>query len=287
MLSINLQKVRKQTNKFRCDLAPLIMTGPFFYPEKSLGFLKTGFRIDHVIKTLHDICENGRRNMIKLVSVKCPDCGAALQFEEGRQTAFCSYCGAKILLHNENEYIYRNIDEAEIKQAENERVYMMKELELEEKEDKHHRILTFIWLFITIALFAIGFYMVSTDPTKDGDGVGWAMIVFGMLIGEFGIIFLVERKKKRGKNCKRPGFAKFPDQATNYSNLHFSAVRDALRASGFSNIRIINQGDLRLGLFTKNGSVDSITIDGEPISPDEWYRLTDPIIISYHGFPDN
>ena len=75
--------------------------------------------------------------MVRLISVKCPDCGAALQFEEGRNMAFCSYCGAKILLHNENEYIYRNIDEAEVKQAENDRIYMMKELELEEKQEKH------------------------------------------------------------------------------------------------------------------------------------------------------
>ena len=224
--------------------------------------------------------------MIKLISVKCPDCGAALQFEEGRQTAFCSYCGAKILLHNENEYIYRNIDEAEIKQAENDRIFMMKELELEEKQEKHHRVLTFIWLFITIALFAIGFYFVRTDPTKDGDGVGWAMIVFGMLVGEFGLIFLMSDKKKRSKNRYRPGYTKVPDQAVNYENLHFTAVRDSLKARGYKNIQVINLGDLRLGILKKNGSVDSVTIDGESVSSDEWYRQEAKIIISYHGFPD-
>ena len=224
--------------------------------------------------------------MIRFISVKCPDCGAALQFEEGRRTAFCSYCGAKILLHNENEYIYRNIDEAEIKQAENDRIYMMKELELEEKQEKHHRLLTFIWLFVTIALLVIGFYLAGTDPAKDGDSIGWVMIGFGMLIGEFGLIFLIGGDKKRRKNRSRPGYLKVPDQAVNCENLHFTAVRDSLKASGFTNIQTINLGDLRLGILKKNGSVDSVTFDGEPVSFGEWYRREANIVISHHGFPE-
>lgn len=224
--------------------------------------------------------------MIRLISVKCPECGAALEFEEGRRTAFCSYCGAKILLHNDNEHIYRNIDEAEIYQVENDRIFMMKELEMEEKEDKLHRTLACIWVAATVILFAVGFFMVSTDPTKDGDGVGWSMIVFGMLSAEFLLIYFLNGKKKRSKNRYRPGYAKVPDPAVNYENLHYSAVKDALKASGFSNIRMINMGDLRLGLFKKNGAVDSVMFDGEAVSSDEWYRQEALIIISYHGFPE-
>ena len=223
--------------------------------------------------------------MIRLISVKCPDCGAALQIEEGRQMAFCSYCGAKILLHNENEFIHRNIDEAGIKQVENDRIITMKELEMEEKEDRHHRFLTIIWLISTIMLFLVGFIMVSTGP-KDGDDPGYMLIMAGMGVGMWGWLMLETGKKKRSKNRSRPGFSRVPDQALNYENLHFSAVRDALNASGFNNIRTINLGDLRLGLFKKNGSVDSITIDGESISSDEWYRQEGQVIISYHGFPE-
>lgn len=222
--------------------------------------------------------------MVRLISVKCPDCGAALQFEEGRQTAFCSYCGAKILLHNENEYIYRNIDEAGIKQAENDRIYMMKELEMEEKNEKHHRLLTFIWLFCTIALFAVGFIMISIDPTN-GDSPGWMMIVLGMAVGLWGAIFLSLGDKKK-KNRNRPGYAQIPAQAENYENIHYSAVEAALRSAGFRNIRTINLGDLRLGLFKRNGAVESVTIGGERVSSDEWHPQESPVIISYHGFPD-
>ena len=222
--------------------------------------------------------------MIRLISVKCPDCRAALQFEEGRQTAFCSYCGAKILLHNENEHIYRNIDEAGIKQAENDRIYMMKELEMEEKNEKHHRLLTFIWLFCTIALFAVGFIMISIDPTN-GDSPGWMMILLGMGVGLWGAIFLFLGDKKK-KDRNRPGYAQIPAQAVNYENIHYSAVEAALRSAGFRNIRTINLGNLRLGLFKRNGSVESVTIGGERVSSEEWHPQEAPVIIAYHGFPD-
>lgn len=59
---------------------------------------------------------------IKAVSIKCPESGANLNIEEGHKQLFCKYCGAKIILENDNEYIYRHIDEAEVKRAETERM---------------------------------------------------------------------------------------------------------------------------------------------------------------------
>ena len=60
---------------------------------------------------------------IKMISVKCPDCGASLDVEEGRRQCFCSYCGAKVMINNENEYIYRTIDEADIKRQRSRRKF--------------------------------------------------------------------------------------------------------------------------------------------------------------------
>lgn len=71
---------------------------------------------------------------IKLITLKCPDCGASIEIEDNREHAFCTYCGAKILIHNENEYVYHYVDEAEVKQAETERELRLKELEIAEKE---------------------------------------------------------------------------------------------------------------------------------------------------------
>ena len=52
---------------------------------------------------------------VNFTSVKCPECGASLPIEEGRTQVFCSYCGTKVIVTNDNEYIYRHIDEAGVK----------------------------------------------------------------------------------------------------------------------------------------------------------------------------
>ena len=71
---------------------------------------------------------------VKIYSVKCPECNASLPIEEGRTQMFCSYCGSKIIVNNENEYIYRHIDEAELTQAETDRLVELKRLDMEEKQ---------------------------------------------------------------------------------------------------------------------------------------------------------
>ena len=35
---------------------------------------------------------------VKFTSVKCPECGANLPIEEGREKMFCSYCGTQIIM---------------------------------------------------------------------------------------------------------------------------------------------------------------------------------------------
>lgn len=36
--------------------------------------------------------------MVKIISLKCPECGADISIEEGHKQCFCQYCGAKIIL---------------------------------------------------------------------------------------------------------------------------------------------------------------------------------------------
>lgn len=96
---------------------------------------------------------------ISIVSVKCPECKASLPIEEGRTQIFCSYCGAKIVITNENEFIYRHIDEAEVTQAETEQLVRLKELELEEKRIEEDRRIRTIKIKISLFLFALGILM--------------------------------------------------------------------------------------------------------------------------------
>ncbi len=71
---------------------------------------------------------------VKLIPIKCPECGAMLNIEENRTQAFCSYCGAKVLVHNDNEFTYRHVDIADLERAETDRLIRLKELELYEQK---------------------------------------------------------------------------------------------------------------------------------------------------------
>ena len=91
-----------------------------------------------------------------MISVRCPDCGAALDVEEGRTQLFCSYCGAKVIIQNDNEFIYRTVDDAGVKQAETQRMVMLKQLEMEEKAKQDKKEYIRIWLGATVILFLVG-----------------------------------------------------------------------------------------------------------------------------------
>ena len=71
---------------------------------------------------------------VQFIAVKCPECGATLNIEANREQAFCTYCGAKVLMHNENEYVYRHIDEASVKQAESDMIIQLKQMEFAERK---------------------------------------------------------------------------------------------------------------------------------------------------------
>lgn len=77
---------------------------------------------------------------MKIVSLKCPGCGADINVDYGRKNIFCEYCGKKIFIddevkrteHTENINVtYRKIDEAKIREAD----ARIKEAEIRERRE--------------------------------------------------------------------------------------------------------------------------------------------------------
>ena len=63
---------------------------------------------------------------MKLVSMRCTNCGAELDIDPERKQVFCSYCGTKLIIDDESIHITnRFVDEARLREAE----VRMKELE--------------------------------------------------------------------------------------------------------------------------------------------------------------
>ena len=131
---------------------------------------------------------------IQFIKVKCPECGATLNIEKNRDMAYCTYCGTKVLIHNENERIFRHIDEARIREVEVDRMIRLKELEIYEKEqeEKRKRIkernkLLLRLIIIGVLLLLIGCLLGSATGDEDSPLYFIAMAGMFPLIAAFSI----------------------------------------------------------------------------------------------------
>ena len=120
---------------------------------------------------------------VNLISVKCPDCGASLDIEEGRTQAFCTYCGAKVLLNNENEYIYRHIDEAGIKRAETDRIVKLKQMEMAEKKHANDEKAKSQKIIILLVLVAVSLIIMVSGVILGGSFMFLTSIGVILLLG--------------------------------------------------------------------------------------------------------
>lgn len=118
---------------------------------------------------------------INFVPAKCPVCGATVSVDTSRPKAFCNYCGTQLIINNENEHIYRDVDEAKIVQAMSNEQIRLKELELEERERiRTHR------RKIALGIIAFAFILAGIivgQKTKWGTGGGIWLILIGATTG--------------------------------------------------------------------------------------------------------
>ena len=221
---------------------------------------------------------------IKMIPVKCPQCGADLTIEEGRQSLYCQYCGAKVIVQNENEHIYHTIDDAAVKQAETDRIVKLKQMELAEKKEsarekyKSFKIkLSIILGIIAIVCIGIGF---NVDDEDAGAGFGVAGMFAGLIL-----IYSWVLDPNKEDNDDSDGMVKVPDSISDYEKKSYVAIESAFRSAGFTNVKCVPLNDLTTGLLKKPDWVESITINGRSITLGGRKFLPDAsVVISYHSF---
>jgi hypothetical protein len=89
-----------------------------------------------------------------------------------------------------------------------------------------------------------------------------------------------------GNSNTHEGEARTPSGSIHQKGEDYQKVIDNFEKKGFKNIRTEKLEDLILGWFTKDGEVESVSVDGnEDYSPDVWYPNDVEVVITYHTFP--
>lgn len=214
---------------------------------------------------------------IRFVSIKCPECGASLDVEEGRQQIFCSYCGTKVMVQNDNEYIYRHIDEASIKQAEADKIVQLRKLEIIERKRAEAAKVKRVKIIVSILVGILGICLMIA-----GAGMGGLV---GLLVLE-GVMFIwiLSDKDKEDDELDFGDKVKVPSGISGYESKSYSAIEAMFISAGFTNVRCVPLNDLTMGLLKKPGMVQSITIRGKEItSGGKKFSPDAPVVISYHS----
>ena len=86
-----------------------------------------------------------------MIELKCPDCGATMDVEEGREFIFCQYCGRKIYLADVG---------TELRRYELKRIYDNKDRETEEKYEIRRKRLNAIQLVVLVIYELFLMYMI-------------------------------------------------------------------------------------------------------------------------------
>lgn len=82
------------------------------------------------------------------------------------------------------------------------------------------------------------------------------------------------------------GEAKTPSASSVQQGRNYRDVYDTFAEKGFINIRFEVIDDLVTGWLTKDGEVESVSVDGDSDYPaDKWYPANAEVVISYHTFP--
>lgn len=90
-----------------------------------------------------------------------------------------------------------------------------------------------------------------------------------------------------GSTENHVGEAKTPSGSSIQKGRNYQQVINDFEKEGFSNIRLVELDDLITGWLTKEGEVESVSVDGDDnYSADTWYQNDVEVVISYHTFQD-
>lgn len=238
---------------------------------------------------------------MELISVKCPDCGMSLDLQDDRQQAFCSYCGAKLILQNENEFVVRHVDEAAVKNAEVAKAVQLKRAEVEhdiqikqmeaaEKAQTTFLQNTYVMRLLSLSLGGVGILLLIIGYAVESQSKLSILFLIGILL----IVAAIYIWKKDGGRVTPEGVkdaaalkVKVPKIAEDFSKKNYAAVEAAFKSAGFTNVKVVPLKNLTFGVVKKPGFVESVTINGQVAKAgSKKYSKDADVVITYHSLSE-
>lgn len=225
----------------------------------------------------------------KLVPAICTQCGGSVEVDPSQEKAFCKYCGTSFFVEKAiNNY---NVQHANIERVESMNIYNNKRgtvesvLDfIEKQQDKKQK--------------KIDEEKRRLEEERRKQKEQFQEIInqtFNkkyrkrnlMIIGVAAILILIISIIGVTSEKRHEGEARTPGRSSYYQGRDYKDVVSDFEDSGFTNVKTEKLEDLIVGWITKDGEVESVSVDGDvDYTPNEWYPNDVKVIITYHTFPE-
>lgn len=200
---------------------------------------------------------------MKTISLVCPGCNAQMEVDEDKLLAYCPYCGKKLQMdfpHADRVFVEK--EKTKRAKERTERMKIEREYEERARQQEYER---------------------NVRQTRENNREGWKALLILVL---FWVIVLVGYEIRNSVHYAK-GDVKAPISGTSESlkDLNYKDARDMFESAGFQYIVLESKEDLIIGFLKKEGTVDSISINGDSnFSKGSWFSADAKVRIIYHGF---
>ena len=201
---------------------------------------------------------------MKLIKLTCKNCNAPLEVDIDNLQAYCPYCNQKLLF--DLDQMERVLAEKEQTKRARERTKRAEEVTKRVQIENEYK-----------------------DRKDRRDNAVFRNVMIGLLlflILDIGFLFFWEQKEKREHRVNNEVQVSVSSQDLKEETVE--NAKEILKNCGFQYVSTTNKGDLVFGLFSKEGEIESITINGnKKFSKGDWFPADAVVVITYHGFSDD
>lgn len=202
----------------------------------------------------------------------CTQCSGEMTVDPSLEKAYCQYCGTTFLVENAiNSY---NVQQANIEHIETvnihhnhnqqgflDSIFSFVEKQQVRKDEKKR---------------------LEEEKKKRDDKVSLIMLLILMPILILSFVFLGANDEE----LNHEGDARTPGESSDFKGEDYRDVVSEFEENGFTNIETEKLDDLITGWVTKDGEVESVSVDGDVEYSTGWYPEDVEVVITYHTFSE-